>query len=311
MRFTSPTFDRVKPAATIVGMVVMAFLLTTAIWWMDKHRGFASKAYVEGKVETASFSLFTRNYPADSRFDDELIQLRSQGKLKTEDEILIHRSVLAAAKHLNMPPSLLWCLFFQESRLNRLLGIEGERYAHGLGQFEYFSFYEINHHIDRYGPDNLEMLTTLLGKDVRPVEPKKNDPNHESSYYAIPTAVTSSAAYLNNRYLQLRGILEAQQIPYDPQILWLYAAMAYNKGTRAVLTLWNEERATGGKARVTRLVTDKETAFKVFSNTTAITNSLKRIWPNLEATNYSRELIIHMENIRSCAINVPNGMGGL
>jgi hypothetical protein len=319
MRFSSPKLFRVKVVLPIVGVTLLAVLLTAAIWWSDvseNHRRlperttYLSRDYFGSSVADSAVSMFSLAYPADRKFEDEIVQLRVQGKLKPEDEILIQRAVLAAGHRLKMPPSLLWCLFFQESRLNHLLGIEGERGAHGLGQFIYFSFYEINHHLDRYGSENYDMLVSLLGKDVRPIEPKKNNPGQASSYYAIPTAVVSSAAYLNNRYLQLKNILEQQQIPYEPQILWLYAAMAYNKGTRAVLSFWNEERARGGKPRIVQLVTEKDAAMKALRDVVNIKKSLAHIWPEAEATQYAKELSIHMENIKQCATTLDDVKAG-
>lgn len=305
MRFTSPMKDRVKMVLPVIALLAVIAGITLPYLWsnhVQRENEVGEETTPTNLLASPTGALFTERYPASDQFEKELQALRSQGKLRPSDEILIQRSVLAASEKLKIPTALLWCLFFQESRLNHRLGIENSSGALGLGQFIYFSFFEINHHIDQYTNQNLEMMVSLLGKDVRPVEPRPETPDHPSSYYSIPTAVASSTAYLNNRYLQLAGLLTQQSIPYDPDILWLYSAMAYNKGTRAVLSFWNEQRRRGGKERVALLTSDREAAFQALRDSVVFTEALRNIWPMYEAAEYAKELTIHMQNIQECSL---------
>lgn len=302
MRFLSPMLDRVKSLYLILAVIAVATAVSASLWSQRRNCPANQDKKDSPLLASSSLPLYTEHYPASSHLEEELKQLRAQKRLLPHDEILIQRSVIAVSERLHIPTSLLWCLFFQESRLNRWLGIHQTSGALGLGQFEYFSFFEVNHHLDQYTKDNLETLISLLGTDVRPIEPRKKTPNHPSSYYSVPTAVISSAAYLNNRYLQLAGILSQHSIPFDPQILWLYAAMAYNKGTRSVLSFWNNERRRAGKQRVVRITSDRAAAVAALNNSRAFGAALRRIWPVIEAAQYAKELTIHMKNIQSCSL---------
>jgi hypothetical protein len=55
---------------------------------------------------------------------EELAQLRSSGRLAAEDEAAIDKATNLAMRRLGVPKAVLWCLMFQESRLNHLLGIQ-------------------------------------------------------------------------------------------------------------------------------------------------------------------------------------------
>jgi hypothetical protein len=186
---------------------------------------------------------------------------------------------------------------------NHLEGLNDNIGASGLGQFSYFSFYEVNNHLERFNKDNLSLLLQTHGKDVRPIELRKNDIYNPSSYYFIPTAVVSSASYLNNRYLQLKNVLKRQNIPYSPDLLWLYSAMAYNKGTRSVLSFWNDSKRRHGKRHVEKLVLDLESFLTAVLDPVSITRSLQTIWPNDTAVHYAKELRIHMQKIKECALS--------
>ena len=246
-------------------------------------------------------SLFAAEYPASGRFREELKNMRATNQLSPVNEALIQEYVTGASKNLKMPSAVLWCLFFQESRLNHLEGINQRGGSRGLGQFGQFSFFEINNQIQRYGADNLSMAYKVLGRDVRPLEPRNFNPEERASYFYIPTAVVSSAAFLNNRYHQLRRNLDRKQIKYDPDLLWLYAAMAYNKGTRSVLSLWSDARRDGGKKRLEKILTEKE-ELKKLANAKVLTRALRRIWSPHTAVPFARELKIHLENMRSCSL---------
>lgn len=240
----------------------------------------------------------------DPRFTEELIQLRKK-RLSQTNEIQIQRTVLAASSQLEMPPALLWCLLFQESRLNHLDGIGETTGALGLGQFSHFSFQEINMDLTKFGTANLNLFVKTFGKDIRPISANEHNTADRSSYYFIPTAVVSTAAYLNNRQLHLKTILDKQQIRYQTDILWLYAAMAYNKGTRSVLSLWTQIRKKRGPSGLEAALTDPEHFFSYSSNPTLLSKSLKRIWTPEDAHRYSAELAVHTANLASCSLDLP------
>lgn len=246
--------------------------------------------------------LFASEYPVSSAFKNELIQMMDHGQLKAENHQLIRNTVLAANDALNVPPALLWCLLFQESRLNHLKGVGAPTAALGLGQFSHFSFFEVNYQLTRFTPDNLFLMENVLGSDPRPIAPTLTPKTLPSSYFYIPTAVIASASYLNNRYLQLRAILDRKGIDYDPEILWMQAAMAYNKGTRSVLSLWNDALRKGGRHQLEQLTTNENVFFAAASDDTTLRQILKRIWPAASAGRYAHELRIHMNNLRACAL---------
>ncbi len=246
--------------------------------------------------------LFTQNFPADEKFRQELDLLRMKGRLLPENEIAINQSISSTSDVLKMPPAILWCLLFQESRLNHLEGVQGDQGARGLGQFSHFSFYEVNHHLDRFSHINVDLMNAIFGKDIRPIQPLDPRYKNPSSYFYIPTAVVSSAAFLNNRYLQLKRILERNHVSYNSELLWLYASMAYNKGSRSVIAFWNDSRRRGGKNHLERMVSDPHTLYASVSDVKLLTRSLRKIWSGSNANHFAKELDIHMENLRSCAI---------
>jgi len=248
-------------------------------------------------------SLFAKNYPANGKFQKELVALKHSGALQEFDELEIQKALLVSSEYLAIPPALLWCLLFQESRLNHLEGIDSEKSTLGLGQFSRFGFQEINHESKYFTASNIKLLHRMFGRDIRPIEAKKKDLLSPSSYFSIPTAVTTSAIYLNNRYEQLSKLLDKRSIPYNPDILWLFSAMAYNKGTRSILSLWNSVYRKKGQSQFTLLVNDFETFKKTIGDSPLLTKSLKRIWEDRTARAYSQELKSHSHNITSCAVS--------
>jgi hypothetical protein len=261
-----------------------------------------AKRVVASDTPNSPISLFSPDFPASTGVQSELKALRNRGRLLPENDRLIRRTVRLSGDYLDMPPALLWCLLFQESRLDHLVGLESQKGAIGLGQFSYFSFYEINHHLTNYGKDNFHLMRDILGGDIRPVEANVRKLSAVSSYFYIPTAVVSSASFLNNRYLQLKRILERKKLTYDPDMLWLYAAMAYNKGTRSVLSFWNQALQEGGPKEVSKLLRERRALFETLANSRRLTHSLRRIWPAREAASYAKELSIHMKNLGDCAL---------
>jgi len=285
---------RLKDPRTIAILIVVGIVVPFALI----HRP-------EVPVSRSTENLFTDSYPAYSGFVDELKGLRRDKKLTSQNEFTIAESVKTVTASMGMPPAILWCLMFQESRLDNLLGIEGERPIYGLGQFSHFSFFEINHQLTRYTDSNLETMKSFLGRDVRPIGPIARPLTNPSSYYYIPTAVVSTGSFLQNRFLQLKHALRWQGIDPDPQLLWLYAAMAYNKGTRTVLSLWNEIQRTEGIDGVRASVVNPDTFNRVASDSALADASLRRIWPKDRAHWYSKELVLHIRQIRQCATTSP------
>jgi len=260
------------------------------------------KATTFEEFEATEKELFSHSYPVSKKYQQELKLIRHMGKLPKKDEILLHRSIAQTSFKLEMPPAILWCLFFQESRLNHLSGIGKGRGIYGLGQFSYFGFYEINHQINQYNKSSLASMTSLLGGDFRPIEANQNKMQSPSSYYNIPTAVVSSALYFNNRYSHLKKLLHKHDLNYDPELLWLYAAMAYNKGSRSVLSYWNLIRRVDGEDKLESLLIDKKAFFKSVETPYRFSQALQRIWSKAKAIRYAKELSTHMKNIISCSI---------
>lgn len=275
------------PALFILGIPLA---LTLALWG------------IYGTLAPPDPNFFARRYPASEEFQGQLDYLRNKGKLSPQVEAQLQQAIEDTSDVMEIPPALLWCLFFQESRLNHLLGLDGSHPSHGLGQFTHSGFFEINNELTRINPKNLDHMVHVLGKDVRPIEPKADRPSDPSSYYHIPTAVVSSAIYLKNRYLQLGRVLRSQRVTFDPQLLWLYAIMAYNKGTRSVLSVWNELEQRGGKGLVEAHVQDKHVFFNSLTDRALFEGAFSRIWQADRAGRYTSELIVHMRNISSCSV---------
>jgi hypothetical protein len=253
--------------------------------------------------ETSSLrpNLFSSHYPRGLASTQELEMLKKQGQLTPHNELLITQTVEMVSGSLAMPSSLLWCLLFQESRLNPLAGLEENRISQGLGQFSHFSYDEINHDLEKYGPANLRMMREVMGQDVRPIEPLRGAIDSPSSYFSIPTAVVASASYLNNRYMQLESEFKRHGYPADPDLIWLSAAMAYNKGSRSVLTILNEVQKYSGRDGVHQLMTDPDVFFRTTTNHRFLTRSFETIWGTKQARAYGRELAVHVARLRDCA----------
>jgi hypothetical protein len=66
--------------------------------------------------------------------------------------------------------------------------------ARGIGQFSPLSFFEINHHLERYGADNLAMFRSTVGRDVRPLVADEKWLENPHSYFYIPTGATLPSA---------------------------------------------------------------------------------------------------------------------
>ena len=284
-------------------VVFISSALTAVVWLSLAPNSKSIPNTHETSKALFPTSLFASHYPANGSFQKELVELKNKNQLKENDELEIHHSLLSVTDYLDIPPALMWCLLFQESRLDHLDGLESEKASLGLGQFSRFSFFEINHHLDRYDPNNINLIHLMFGRDIRPIMAKKKDLVSPSSYYSIPTAVTSSALYLNNRYRQLTRLLDKREINYNRDILWLFSAMAYNKGTRSVLSLWNSVYRKKGSKDFSLLVNDLQYFKATVEDSSLLTRALKKIWDETKARPYAKELKTHTQNISSCSIN--------
>jgi len=302
MQFGGNNFGSLRAMAFAIAMAMLALpgnaYGSWGSWWSWLT---GQSPAVQGKPPSG---IYADGYPVAPSFRADLEQLRSQGKLKADDEEWIDRMVATASGELQMPPSILWCLLFQESRLDHLKGITENRGALGLGQFSDFSFYEINHQLDRFAPNNVNMMMSVMGTDIRPVTPDDKNPDSPSSYFYIPTAVVTSAAYLNSRYQQLRKILDRQGISYDSDLLWLYASMAYNKGTRSVVAIWQDTLRHGGKSRLEEQLSHVDASMALWQHDAIFFRGLSRIWPS-DAERYAHELGIHLRNMMACSLREP------
>lgn len=249
-----------------------------------------------------SSNLFSPNFPQSERFQKEIAELKSSGALGINEEKLIGQSIAATSARLQIPEALLWCLLFQESRFNHLAGIDGYGGATGLGQFSSYSFYEVNHQLERYHRNPSALVASLLGTDVRPIEARRTEILHPSSYFNIRTAVAASALYLKNRKLHLERTLDSHQLRADQDLIWLWAAVAYNKGTRAVLSIFNQLQRKGGKVPVENLVRSLASFESITQDSSLLNASLRRIWPPAEAERFARELRVHAGNILECSV---------
>ena len=290
-------FYQLLPALFVI---LVSFALSGLIWLVLSPQSQIRSSKHDGLEKT---SLFATNYPANGSFQQELVQLKNNKTLKENDEFEIHKSLLSTSEYLEIPPSLFWCLLFQESRLNHLDGIEGEKPTLGLGQFSRFSFYEINHQLDRYSSDNSNLIHFFFGRDIRPIAAKNKDLLSPSSYYSIPTAVVSSGLYFSNRYKHLTKLLSQKNLTYNPDIIWLFSAMAYNKGTRSVLSLWNLVYRKQGIEALSLLLNDYNFFQETTQDANLMTKSLKYIWDESKAKSYGKELRVHTKNITACSVS--------
>jgi hypothetical protein len=281
-------------------VLIISTALTGAIWFALSPKKTPTPTLNEtNKKQT----LFAAHYPANTKFQTELIQLKNSKTLKEQDELEIHKALISTSEYLDIPQSLFWCLLFQESRLNHLEGIESDKSSLGLGQFSRFSFFEINYQLERYSSESANLLYLLFGHDIRPIAAKKRDLLHPSSYYSIPTAVVASGLYLNNRFKHLTRLLDNRAISYNPEIVWLFSAMAYNKGTRSILNLWNTFYRKKGPEAFSRVLNDYEYFQKFSLDSPLMTKALTKIWGDPQARAYSKELQIHNNNISACAVS--------
>lgn len=283
------------PSLSLIVLVALALFSGVA------YKYQASRSTSLEPQEILNRNVFSANYPVAPRFQEELDRLRQTDRLSSKNEALIDFSVSRASQTLKQPPALLWCLLFQESRLDHLSGIQKESFISGLGQFSQSAFYEINKDLSRYHSIPSKTWIALLGKDVRPISPDKSNPSAPHSYYHIPTAVSASALFLYNRWIQLQRVAFAQNLAFSPEILWMWAALSYNKGGRSILSIWKQIEKEQGRPALQAALQQRDPFLKSIQSSALIQRALLNIWKENKASIFARELSIHTKNLTDCA----------
>ncbi len=286
------------------GMVPLT-LLTLSLLLVYKQ---AQKDTLESE-KPAFEPVFSESYPVHTRFLREVSQLREK-RLTFTEENLIHNFVFTARSNLAVPSSLLWCLLFQESRLDKLSGVENGSLTTGLGQFSNSAFFEVNYHLSRYLKSPKTMVTQILGTDVRPIAPDSLNLNALHSYYHIPTAVTATALFLHNRRVQLIRAATQHQLSFSPELLWAWAALSYNKGGRTVIALWKEIEDKFGAQELSNALSTRESFVRHTQNLRLISRATQSIWKDHRSQTFSEEWLRHSTNLTDCSFIKPKQVEG-
>jgi hypothetical protein len=256
--------------------------------------------------------------PQNVAFQLELQYLHTIEKLTPLEKQQIETELEAVEKTLGVPKPVLWCILFQESRFDVFKNALNTMSAKGLGQFTSSATHEINHDTNTYDSRTRTILESEIEEDLFPIgfdlklkptrkklgSKKRTLPEQSvHSYYHTKTAVFSSAAYLNNRYREIKQSLERQGLQYDSQLLWLYAAAAYNKGARTVFALLTHEYMTRGEGAVKELLFDLKAAQDLLTQKDRLEYPLREIWDKKTRKRYVDELQRNMKIVSSCAFS--------
>ena len=290
-------------------LVCLFFLIITG--WSNP---FAQKG------DFPSESLFAEDAPQSKSFKAELEFLHRTQRVTPQEKQNLESELENAEKTLGVPKSLIWCILFQESRFNPYLNATNGVLAKGLGQFTPNALSEINLDTDLFDPRTSLALKEKLKPKTLPIDfklkphPKIRKPGTRlqtyppqpvTSYYHYSTAVIASAAYLNNRYQQLKAALDHQGLSYDPKVLWLFAAAAYNKGARSVFALLTREFMLHGERSITKVLTHPKAAYLLLTQPKKLDPPFGQIWDKATRKRYIDELLINMEMISRCSISRP------
>ncbi|MGZ3699619.1 MAG: hypothetical protein ACXWP5_15830, partial [Bdellovibrionota bacterium] len=262
--------------------------------------------------------LFAQEAPQNALFKQELDFLETKRLLLASERQFIEKQLTKVEDTLGVPKNLLWCVLFQESRFDPMKNaFEEDAFAHGIGQFTQAALDEVNLDTDTYDERTSYFLDTLVkpqalplnfaiqvphrrvryGRVARPI-PRQS----KSSYYNTTTAIVASGTYLNNRYWQIRRALDAQGVSYDPDLLWLYAAAAYNKGARTIFVLLTQQFLDRGEKALSELLQNPKLTHFLLTRPDVLEHSLKDLWPSRMRKAYIEELSRNMEFISSCAL---------
>lgn len=259
--------------------------------------------------------LFTHPAPQSEPFKLELQYLVTKGRLSESDRKLIEQDLAHLESELAVPKSLLWCVLFQESRFDAFKNAFSSSLAKGMGQFTPSALAEINLDTDHFDLRTGRVLASVLAPKALPLDFKvKTKPKIKkagyrtrqlpeqvtTSYFNSRTAVFASGAYLNNRYYQLKRALDRQGVTYSPEVLWLYAAAAYNKGSRTVFVLLTHLYMKRGERGLSSLLQDPMQSMALLSHEDLLNDSLKDFWRKRRRVKYLDELSRNMEVISSC-----------
>jgi hypothetical protein len=271
----------------------------------------------ESHSPTPPQPLFAQEVPQNSAFKSELQFLETTNRLSKKEIQHIEEQLKKVEDSFGVPKALLWCVLFQESRFDSFKNANSKIPAKGLGQFTPSALEEINSDTNQYDPRTREVLNQELKPGKLPLnfklKPPVRDlasrrrrplypPQPSTSYYRTATAVFASASYLNNRFQQLKKALDRQKIPYDPQILWLYAAAAYNKGSRSIFLLLTNEYMSRGESALQELLKSPKATYLLLTHPERLDYSLREVWTKKTRTKYIIELLRNMEVISSCAL---------
>lgn len=262
-------------------------------------------------------SIFTAEPPQSQEIKEELKYLKFKEELTSRELANIDRELVRVEESLGVPKALLWCVLFQESRLNPFKNALEPVSAKGIGQFTSSALEEVNMDTDHYDLRTSSILKAVIHPHSLPIDfnlkekPLRRKPGtskttfpeqSKTSYFRATTAIHASAAFLNNRYQQLKTALDHQKVSYDPQILWIYAAAAYNKGSRAVFLLLTHEYLSRGEEALETLLHSVKASQELFAETTRLDYPLREVWTRKNRTKYVEELLRNMAVISSCAL---------
>jgi hypothetical protein len=262
-------------------------------------------------------TLFADEVPQSQDFKNELRYLEFTERLTKKEIQFIEGQLKKAEEQLGVPKALLWCVLFQESRFDSFKNALTRLPAKGIGQFTRSALEEINYDTNQYDVRTRAFLKAQLQPKALPIDFSLTPPKTSNrkkifpvqpitSYYRTATAIFASAAYMNNRYQQLKKALDRQGISYDPQVLWLYAAAAYNKGSRSIFLLLTNEYLSKGEGALIELLNNSKATYNLLTHPERLDYSLREIWKKKTRIKYIGELLRNMEVISSCALTEPS-----
>lgn len=261
--------------------------------------------------------LLSRPVPQNAFFKSELEYLTKHRILLKHELTFLEKQMTYAEEAFGVPKSILWCVLFQESRFDPLLNAaNAEAGARGIGQFTENALTELNIDTDQYDERTGHLLTQAIkpkklpltfGLEFAPPARKigrwwKVPKRDLASYFHEGTSVIASAAYLNNRYWQIRRALDTQKISYDPALLWLYASAAYNKGARSIFFVLTQQYLLRGERGVEQLLHNPRLTYLLLTGSEGLETSLKDLWPKKQRERYIEELVRNMRYISACAL---------
>lgn len=253
--------------------------------------------------------------PQSPEFRQELQYLENKGRLPAQERLRIEDHLTQAETDIGVPKALLWCILFQESRMDAYKNALDKVAAKGMGQFTPNALAEINEDTNHYDSRTRGVLELAIAPGHLPLDFKlkswprvsragfryKQLPEQApSSYFNARTAVFASGAFLNNRYQQIKRALDRQAVVYDPEVLWLYAAAAYNKGSRTVLVLLTDYYLSKGEKALSALLTDGAQSVALLTHEKLLHAALKDMWRKRRRDNYLEEMSRNMQAISSC-----------